>query len=311
MYSSVPYHRLARTASHRWWRPVVGTLVLVVSWFVAVGVVYAFADAIGMVVGRPVGADGVSDWGDTGGFGVELLTLGALIPCVALAAWWVQRRRPGTVSSVQGRLRLGWLGVCLMVAVPAMALILVADTVLSVLTTGPTEEVSSGGGWVGAGPFAAALLMLLVLVPLQTAAEEYLCRGWLLQAVGAFVRAPWLPIGVQAVAFAAIHGAGTPWGFIDLILFGAVTGWLVVRTGGLEAAIALHLVNNLVAMGASAAFGELTSSANAADAQWQILAVDLAMFPLYAAAITWLARRRDLVTAAAVPAAPDPVLESA
>lgn len=35
------------------------------------------------------------------------------------------------------------------------------------------------------------------------------------------------------------------------------------------------------------------------------------MFPLYAAAITWLARRRDLVTAAAVPAVPDPVPESA
>ncbi|MET9522895.1 CPBP family intramembrane glutamic endopeptidase [Streptomyces coeruleorubidus] len=44
----------------------------------------------------------------------------------------------------------------------------------------------------------------------------------------------------QAVLFAAAHGWGTKWGFIGLLVFGGVCGWLTIRTGGLEAAVALH-----------------------------------------------------------------------
>ncbi|MEU0560819.1 type II CAAX endopeptidase family protein [Dactylosporangium sp. NPDC006015] len=299
----VPFHRLARNEAHRWWRPVLGTLVLLVSTAVAVAVVYAGADVIGSIARRPVNDSGMSDWGDIAGFGLDLLALATLIPCVLFAAWWVQRRRPGTVSSVQGRLRLRWLGVCALVAVPTIVLLLVGTSLLYALTGDDGGEQS--GGWVGAGPFAAALVMLLVLVPLQSAGEEYLCRGWLLQAAGAYVRSLWLPLALQAVVFAAIHGDGTPWGYTDLILYSVATGWLTVRTGGLEAAIALHTVNNLVGMLASAAFGELASTETVAGVGWRFLAVDVLLLPVYVAAITWLARRRHLVTLAPAPATTD------
>ncbi|WP_327011356.1 CPBP family intramembrane metalloprotease [Dactylosporangium sp. NBC_01737] len=157
----------------------------------------------------------------------------------------------------------------------------------------------------------AGTLVLLVLVPLQAAAEEYVCRGWFLQAVGAFVRTPWLPIGVQAVIFAAVHGTGTAWGLADVAVFGAVTGWLAVRTGGLEAGIALHVVNNLIAMVGAAAFGVLASDESAADSPWQLLAVDASLMLVYAATITWLSRHRRLVTLAPAAGPPAAVLQAA
>ena len=119
-------------------------------------------------------------------------------------------------------------------------------------------------------------------------------RGWLLQGVGAWLRTPWLPIAVQAVVFAALHGWGTPWGFADLVVFGLIAGWLTVRTGGLEAAIALHIMNNLVASVLAAAYGELTLDETAADMPWQLAVADLPVLLAYAGVIVWLARRRGV-----------------
>ncbi|MEU6177479.1 DUF6223 family protein [Streptomyces coeruleorubidus] len=101
--------------------------------------------------------------------------------------------------------------------------------------------------------------------------------GWLTQAVGAFFRSPWFAVIPQAVLFAAAHGWGTKWGFIGLLVFGGVCGWLTIRTGGLEAAVALHALNNLLAFGVAAAFVDgLSSDETAADSPWQLALVDVA-----------------------------------
>jgi len=221
----------------------------------------------------------------------------------------VQARPAGTVSSVLGRLRWRWLGVCLLVSVPTLILMQAGAELL--FRASGDAGAADDGQWVGAGDFVTAMLLLIVVVPLDAAAQEYVFRGWLLQAVGAFVRTPWPPIAVQAVLFAAVHGWGTPWGFADLILFGAVLGWLAVRTGGLEAGIALHVVVNLAALGFSAAYGELASDETMADAQWQFLAVDVVLMLAYAATVAGLARRRRLVTLAPAAATPEPVPQPA
>ena len=113
----------------------------------------------------------------------------------------------------------------------------------------------------------------------------------------------------QAVLFAAAHGWGTVWGFADLVVFGVVAGWLTVRTGGLEAAIGLHAVGNLLAFGAAAALVDgLKSDDTAADAPWQLVAVDLAGIALYTAAVLWLARRRTPTRTVPAPAPVPPPL---
>ena len=297
-----PYHRLARTAAHRWWRHVLGTVaVLAGAAAAAVGVLVAAA-TVGLITGRREGRDGIPSFGAIGDTAVLLACIAAATPIVLLTAWLIQRRPPGTVASVTGRLRLGWLGICLLVALPVIVLTVLGAWVLLGLSGAPME--STEVEWVGGRTFLLSVAMLVALVPLQSAAEEFLFRGWLLQAIGAFVRSPWPAIVVPALLFAAAHGWGTPWGFADLVVFGVLAGWLTVRTGGLEAAIALHVVNNLVAMSLAAAFGELDSDATAADSPWQLVAVDVIMLSLYALVVQWLAGRWRIAATSAPPAPP-------
>ncbi|RIV40382.1 CPBP family intramembrane metalloprotease [Micromonospora radicis] len=246
------------------------------------------------LTGQPEGPDGIPSFGPIADTAYLLLGLAALIPVVLLAARWVQARPAGTVSSVTGRLRWRWLAICLLVALPTVTLMIGGFLGLLTLTGDGSDADPEGSGWVGVRTFAISMAMLLALVPLQAAAEEYLCRGWLLQATGAYLRSPWLAIVPQALVFAALHGWGTRWGFADLVFFGLVTGWLTIRTGGLEAAIGLHVVNNLVALGLAAATGELASEVTAADAPWQLLAVDLVVVTGYALVVARLAARRRL-----------------
>ncbi|MEV6612695.1 CPBP family intramembrane glutamic endopeptidase [Streptomyces sp. NPDC051051] len=293
------HHRLARVATrHRWWRPVLGTLFVAVAYTLTAGLLYALVSATGVARGYPQGPDGTVEFGPVTTTAVDLAMLAVAIPLVLLAVRWIGRRPAGTVSSVTGGLRWRWLGLCVLAALPVLAVTGGAMFLLSAEDGEPQR-------WAGWEVFGPALAVLVLLVPFQAAAEEYVFRGWLTQAVGAFVRSPWIAVAPQAVLFAAAHGWGTPWGFADLVVFGAVAGLLTVRTGGLEAAIGLHAVNNLFAFAAAAAVVDgLKSEETAADLPWQLVVLDLAGVALYTAAVLWLVRRRR--PARTVPAPPPP-----
>jgi len=283
--SSRAYHRLARTDAHRWWQPVVGTAFIVVAGIFLALIGYLVFGAAAAVAG------GESSFGPRGDLAMSFLVIAALLPATLLAARWIQRRPAGTLSSVTGRLRWRWLGVCLPVACAAIVVFLGAGFALATVTGADSGLGDPLAGW---GPFLVSMLVLLLVVPPQAAAEEYLMRGWLLQGLGTWFRGPWVPIAVQAVVFAALHGWGTPWGFADLLVFAVVAGYLTVRTGGLEAAIALHVMNNLVGSVLAAAYNDLGVDETAADMPWQFAVVDLPVLLAYAGVILWLASRRGI-----------------
>ncbi|MEU6672265.1 CPBP family glutamic-type intramembrane protease [Streptomyces sp. NPDC046727] len=293
----LPYHRLARLSPrHRWWRPLLGTLVVAVAYVITLIVLMVFVAALGSTMGSSEDADGWPEFGPVLGTAVDLLTIAAGIPVLLLVVRWIEGRPAGTVSSVTGRLRWRWLALCLLTAAPILGLAMGGMFLL------PADAGEADSQWVGWTSFGQALAMLVVLVPVQAAAEEYVFRGWLTQTVGAFLRSPWAALLPQAVLFAAAHGWGTVWGFADLVVFGVAAGWLTWRTGGLEASIALHAVNNLLAFGVSAAVVDgLSSDETAADANWQVVAIDVLSIALYTAAVAWWLRRRQLEHTAPAP----------
>ncbi len=92
----------------------------------------------------------------------------------------------------------------------------------------------------------ATLLVILLVVPLQAAAEEYVFRGYLQQAIGRWLRHPLFAILLPVPLFVLGH-LYDPLGQASVAVFAVAAGWLTWRTGGLEAAIAVHVVNNLLA----------------------------------------------------------------
>lgn len=302
-----PYHRILRTRNYGWWRPLVGLVTMAVTFLVISVVVTTAAllpllldgaldlestdsDPASALISSPIGLLGVN------------LSLAALIPAAILGLLAGHQLRPGWLHSVTGRMRWKFLFVCLLVEVGVSAVI---------LPLGGLAGAFSGGEQAGTQPlsFAAWLpfaLVILLTTPLQAAGEEYGFRGYGLQALGAWVRNPWFGIVVTSLLFAAAHGGQSLPLFLNRFVFGMVAGFLTVRTGGLEAAISIHVVNNLVVLLLASATGQLEPSLTVSEVPWAVTIVDMLGMLLYAVLALRLARRMglDRVTTFSPPPAP-------
>jgi hypothetical protein len=85
----------------------------------------------------------------------------------------------------------------------------------------------------------------------------------------------------------------------DIFLFAVTAGWLTVRTGGLEAGIALHTLNNLLAFLLPAAIGRLNTWDDQGSAPWTLLVGDIPCLAFYIVAVLWLAKRKNVATVSA------------
>ncbi|MEU6413714.1 type II CAAX endopeptidase family protein [Microbispora sp. NPDC046933] len=285
------YDRLARTPLHRWWRPILGTAAIIAVFLalsIAVGLV---AFVVSLVTGVPMVRTGTRLFADPVlDLGFQLGVIALLLPLVLGAAWLVQRRPPGSLSSVALRLRWRWLGACLLVALVAVVLGQTAEAGMLM-----SAGVDPGLRWAGWEEFLPAIIVILLLVPFQSAAEEYAYRGWIIQGFGAYLRNPWPAILVGAAAFAASHGY-TGWGIAYVFAFGMLMGWLAVRTGGLEAPIALHATNNIVAFGVVAASGDMGSAMEQGEVPWQALIGSAVQFAIFGIGVLIIARKWAIQT---------------
>jgi len=181
------------------------------------------------------------------GFAVGNLVLALLIPCALLATRVAHGRGAGRLSSVAAHIRWRWLLRCMAALLPLFAVYIALDLAIDRPEDGMHPQ------------WAMLVLIILVSTPLQAAGEEYFARGLILQNVGSLFADPRFAAGMAAIpavlVFAAAHGSPDPWIFTDLAIFGAACTLLALRTGGLEAPIALHAINNMVGMIATLLFG--------------------------------------------------------
>lgn len=214
------------------------------------------------------------------------VVLAALIPGAWLAAAVAGRRRPGALSSVAGRLRWRPLVACALVALALFGVSLALALIVEPDYLGERR-------WPGWSELSRFALLILVFVPLQAAGEEYLFRGTLLQAIGAWTSRPWIAIVTTAVVFSLVHGFGLG-ASIVILSMGVIGAWLSIRTGGLEAAIALHAVNNVTALLVVAATGGGPTWLSQLDAAvpWPAVGFEIAMQLAYAWIIVRMAGAR-------------------
>lgn len=157
------------------------------------------------------------------------------------------------------------------------------------------DEVFEGDA-PGLGKFLFGLVLLAVLISFQAAAEEFVFRGWIAQFFGGFLRSPWPGVCVGSVLFALAHGFGSWSGFLLLLYSALWWGWLVIRTGGLEAVIAMHAANNILSYGLAMALGQLAETGTAADAPWEALVLELVSAPAYCLLMARLSSARGVAS---------------
>jgi len=285
------------------WRPLVGVLLVTVLFFAGQFVLTGLFGVFLLVTSRDSHEIAARLSGDpvTPVF-LAYVNLGwaLAIPAVLLVALLLHHQRPGLVASVAGRLRWGWLAICLGIAFVALALAVAVSGMLPDQGAGTIDTDGGVNPWTSA--VRDFLLVIVLLTPLQAAGEEYVFRGYLAQAFGGLASrlGAWasatVAVVVPAALFALAHGLGQDLPiFFDRFAFGVVAGLLVVLTGGLEAGIAMHVLNNFVAFGLALAFGDMTEALQPSDGTWWAVPVTLVQSVGYLLLAVWTARRLGVV----------------
>lgn len=211
----------------------------------------------------------------------------ASLTLVALAvARFVHGRAGKWTFSVQPGMRWRYLLATFLVAVILLNAMLWA----SFLWQGMPQFNSgqSNAGWF--------VLVVLLSSPLQALAEEVFFRGYLLQAFGSMAGKVWVGVVASSLIFAFMHGLQNPALFAHRLAFGLVSGALVLWTGGLEAGIAAHVVNNLGAFGYAIFTTSVAEVRAVQEITWAKAGWDMLTFVLFAIVAGWIARRMHLAT---------------
>lgn len=293
---SIPYHRLQRiAASYAWWKPALAVAITALGVF-AVTQLYVFllphvlpGDVLLEVIGDL--STGDIDTATPASLAITLLSVAVWLPIGFLAYRLVGFRPVGMLSSIVGRIRWKWL--LLMMAL-SVGMVIVAMVVASVIMAAalplgdgdlsfgdrtwdqPGDELAALAAvesrLVPMEQFLASAAVILLLVPFQAAAEEYVFRGVFFQSFGSWLRWPLAAVLPGAVLFALGHVYDI-WGLLSVSILGLGFAWLTWRTGGLEAAIALHSVYNAVQMLllASGLLGTTVAEGSAEGSPWSLL----------------------------------------
>jgi membrane protease YdiL (CAAX protease family) len=283
---SAEYHASYRTPALRWWQPLLALGLFVAGWGAAV-----LAAAIGAVVYElAIGGATVEQLGEGAQtpalFLANNVGVAMAIPVAVAVQWIVFRQRPGWLFSVEGRLRWHLLTRFLLIA--AVAHLAVLGVWLA--TSGPPDDL-------GVRPETWFLLATVVLTtPLQAGGEEVAFRGLATRAVGAWFGDERLGLVVStaatALVFTVVHGSAEAWLVVFYLSLAVAASLLTWRAGGLEAAIALHVVVNLTTM-LFVPFLGLEAAADPERGEVQAVAQVLAIL-LTSAAFVWHARRAGI-----------------
>lgn len=232
------YQEFYRAPAFRWWKPLAAISLFAAVWLlvsmppVSIAMMWESART-----GRPMTVDLLET---PLGFAANNLTLVLAIPVALLTHWLIYRQRPRWLSSITGGFRWGLFGRFMAIT-----------AVIMLIGYGVQTFLSGGLGTLAWGKDSLFLLLTIVITtPFQAAGEEYMMRGLVFRSVASWFNRRWLGliigIIVNAVIFMLLHGAGDPWLISYYLLVAVLFSILAWRTGGLEAAIAMHVVNNVL-----------------------------------------------------------------
>lgn len=261
---------------YKWYKPIVTMVLTLVISVLLVAVELSVVYMVGGMPNRPsaAGYEMLNNMDFTSI--AMLLTVVMLIPALYIANKVLNFRPFSSYASSRGGWNWKLYLKCL--AVP-LAVYFVYYIVLGLIF--PPQN--------GLKPLAIPILLLLIIiVPLQCIAEEFIFRGLLMQTFGAWFNIPILAIVIQAIIFAVLHDYNSL-GVLAILVSGLIWGYITWKSNGIEASSALHSINNLSALIAAGIGLSAVSSTIAIDD----IVVDIIVCFVSAALLFFVAKKYD------------------
>lgn len=290
------YTMFWRTPAWSWWRPIVAFLLVGGGWLIVTTVFFSIATIVDSTTGR-IDMANYNPMNITPlGFIANNLGLAAMIGLTMIASVALFKQRPGFTASVVGRLRWRWLGRCFALLTPLWVVYVGAMTWWQISTEGPLQLAVNKDTWL-------MLFGILLTTPLQAAGEEFGFRGAFNRSAASFFTNPRIALVVGAIVssliFMGAHAADDPWLNIYYFAFGLVACVLTWRTGGLEAAIAMHVVNNVISL-STAPFSDISDMFNRdVGAGDPTVLIGVAVMAVATVLVVWQAKVKGIETTSA------------
>ena len=239
------YLNLALQGKNEWWRYVLAVLLILFLWQI-IGAIPSAALILWEMInhGLPVGvsANVLPGMDTTVGFLAIMLASVFLLLGIFLAIRFVHQRSFRTLITPNraiawGRLFKGfgvWFGLVALMSVVEARLF-------------PGRYIWS----LDLKRFIPFVFLALILIPIQTSAEELFFRGYILQGIGLRSHKIWLLSAISGVLFGLPHllnpEAAVNYALLGLyyFAFGFALAYLTLRDGQLELALGAHAANNL------------------------------------------------------------------
>jgi membrane protease YdiL (CAAX protease family) len=241
------YLEAAHQGRNDWWRYLTSLPAILAIWFIVGSIPVVFLVAYVSMDGDPA-----TNFSGTGFTGIPVIlefvfTMSSFIPFLAgtlLAVRFIHARPLQALVTGGTQIRWGRIFAGAAVWLLIAALISAAEALLFpgryVLTLQPVT-------------LAIFAVIALVLIPIQTSAEEFFFRGYLLQWMGLRLKNWWLLSFLNGLLFFLPHAAN-PEMAVDSVLIGLgyfVMGFFLtlvtLRDNGIELALGMHAANNLFA----------------------------------------------------------------
>ncbi|MVA74990.1 CPBP family intramembrane metalloprotease [Auraticoccus sp. F435] len=291
------YHHFLRTPRSAWWRGALAVVLTCVLFLVVQVVLLVPLTLVQALTGTELlRFQGTTMVLTPTLLAVTNVSIAAMIPISMLLQRSLFGQPARWLHSVHGRFR--WRFAARLTAVLLPVWLVYAGLLIWLF-----PEAAGAGG--AAPTLASTLLMLAVVVvstPFQAAGEEYAARGLLARSFGSWFASPRLALIAALVGpnllFMVAHGAGDWTLALYYLFFGLACTVLVWRTGGLEAAVVLHAVNNTTLFGLSAFVTSEVVIDRSAGSGGAMMLIPAAMIALTTAALWWWSHRAGTARAA-------------
>jgi membrane protease YdiL (CAAX protease family) len=264
------YLEVARTGKNDWWRYLISFPGILFSWFffgaipVVVLILYVSADGNPSTNFSAAGFSGVPVLLE---FSANMLTFVPFIAATLLAVRFIHARSLRTLVTGEAHIRrrriLAGAGAWLVIA----ALIAFVESLLY-----PGRYVLTFHATTLAVYAAAAL----ILIPIQTSAEELFFRGYLLQWMGLRLKNKWVLAFLNGVLFFLPHIVNPEMAANSILIglgyfaIGFFFAFATLQDNGIELALGMHAANNLF----TALFANYTVTALSSPALFTIQTLD-------------------------------------